>query len=136
MARHVEIVHEAMDLIEGLFLFLCTFLTMGALLLCMALTKRTGPDSSQPEESSSRNRGGEGSSGDPNEERKKARNEAQNQLIQAKNVTCERHLDHILLGPRNEVVRLIGAHWMSLSLWMDIICLCAGSFTTHSGWCR
>ncbi|CAK9184503.1 unnamed protein product, partial [Ilex paraguariensis] len=33
-------------------------------------------------------------------------------LIHEKNVTCERHLDHISLTPRNEVVQIIEAHGM------------------------
>ena len=71
MVRHFEVVYEAVDPIEGLFLMCFAILALGALLHCMARTKRVGSDSSQPEEPSSRKRGGEESSGDPNDKGKR-----------------------------------------------------------------
>ncbi|CAK9140169.1 unnamed protein product, partial [Ilex paraguariensis] len=63
---------------------------------------RPGSDNPQPK----------GPSENQGEQRKKARHEAQMKLIQEKNVTYERYLDHISLTPRNEVVRIIEAHGM------------------------
>ncbi|CAK9187845.1 unnamed protein product, partial [Ilex paraguariensis] len=80
MARPVMIPQDAMDLIEGLLLTLFAFLTMGALLLCIAQTKRPEFDNPQPE----------GPSENQSEQRKKARHEAWMKLIQEKNVTCEK----------------------------------------------
>ncbi|CAK9141529.1 unnamed protein product, partial [Ilex paraguariensis] len=73
MARHLDVDLEAIDPIEGLFFILFAFLWMGALLLCMARTKRPRPNYSPPE--------------DPNVQRKKARKEARLQWIQGKSVT-------------------------------------------------
>ncbi|CAK9188376.1 unnamed protein product, partial [Ilex paraguariensis] len=44
----LKLPYDAMDFIEGLLLTLFTFLTMGALLLCMVRTKRPRPDNPQP----------------------------------------------------------------------------------------
>lgn len=112
MARHLGVCLDAMDPTKGLLLFLLSFFVIGALLLCMARTKRVEPDSSPPESSSSRKRSGEGSSVDRGELRKKARNEARDRLIQERGVTCERYLDSISLTPRNEAVKIIVAHGM------------------------
>ena len=76
MARYLESCLAAIDPMEGSLLLLLSFFTIGALLLCMAQTKRAGPDSTPPKSSSGHKRVGEGPSGDGSELRKKARNEA------------------------------------------------------------
>ncbi|CAK9177870.1 unnamed protein product, partial [Ilex paraguariensis] len=66
------------DLIEGLFLTFLAVILMGALLHFMARTKRPGPGPRSPptKNPKSHKRSGEGSSKDPNVQRKKAKKDA------------------------------------------------------------
>ena len=101
---------EVFEPMESFLVMLLTLLSLGALLMLMALTKRTGADSSPPMGSSSQKRSKEGLSVQERQERRnKAKHDARMQRIEEKVVTCERYVDRVSLGPSNEVMRIIKA---------------------------
>ena len=86
----------------------------------MVRSKRPEPSSPQPSEAPNRKRSGEGSSAQADEQRKKARNEARYQLIEEKNVTCERPVDRRTLTASHVVVKTIEA--LGMGFWFKKVC--------------